>query len=191
MTAGRPAVGQIAGGATLSPADAETQLGSYRGGIYAYLRRRGFSAEEADDLTQETLIRAYLHLGGFRGSSLGAWLYRIAANVSVDYLRKQRLSTVSIDLPADGSSGPAVAALPAETEELDSRLCRDEDRKYMQAVIRLLPECHQRVLQLRYYEDRSLAEISVALNCSPMAAKLRVFRAVSALRKRWKTMEAA
>lgn len=187
--AGLPAPGAGLGAVSLSPAEAETQLGAYRGGVYAYLRRRGFSAEEADDLTQETLIRAYTHLSGFRGTSLGAWLYRIAANVSVDYLRKQRLVTLSLDAPVDGAAGPGVAGIPAAEEPLDMRLCRDEDRKYMQSVISLLPECHQRVLLLRYYEECSLAEISAALNCSPMAAKLRVFRAVSALRKRWRTQE--
>ncbi len=186
---GLPSSGTGLGSVSLSPAEAETQLGAYRGGIYAYLRRRGFSAEEADDLTQETLIRAYTHLPGFRGTSLGAWLYRIAANVSVDYLRKQRLVTLSLDAPVDGAAGPGVASIPAEEEPLDLRLCRDEDRHHMQSVIGLLPECHQRVLRLRYYEDCSLAEISVALNCSPMAAKLRVFRAVSALRKRWRSLE--
>jgi RNA polymerase sigma-70 factor (ECF subfamily) len=154
--------------------EAETLLAQYRGGVFGYLRRKGFSAEEADDLTQETLIRAYLHLSGFRGLSMGAWLYRIASNVAVDHLRKQRLTTVPLES----------LALVDDCEEPLARVHQAERRARVQAVIDQLPACHQRVLRLRYFEDRSLAEIAAALECSPMAAKLRVFRALTALRKR-------
>jgi len=155
----------------------EALLHQHRGGIHGYLRRKGFSSEEADDLTQETLIRAYLHLPGFRGVSMGAWLYRIAGNVAVDYLRKRRFSTVPLE---------SLACAAGDDEEPWARLEADEQRARVAAIIRLLPECHQRILQLRYYEDRSLAEIAEVMRCSPMAAKLRVFRAVTALRKRWR-----
>jgi RNA polymerase sigma-70 factor (ECF subfamily) len=163
----------------LSRPEAEALLGGCRAAIYAFLRRKGFSAEEADDLTQETLIRAYLHLSGFRGVSMSAWLYRIAANVAVDHLRKQRLSTVPLD---------SAGALAAGGDDPLAKLDRDEQRARLLAVIHLLPECHQRILRLRYYEDRSLAEIAGLMSCTPMAAKLRVFRAVTALRKRWRAV---
>ena len=160
----------------LTQAEAESLLRRYRTGIFGFLRRKGFSAEEADDLTQETLIRAYLHLSGFRGTSLDAWLYRIAANVAVDFLRKRKLSTVPLEsIPQVEWSG----------EDPVAHLDRDERREQVLSVIHQLPECHQRILRLRYYEDRSLAEIAGVMNCTTLAAKLRVFRAVTALRKRW------
>jgi RNA polymerase sigma-70 factor (ECF subfamily) len=164
---------------TLPRGQAEALLSEYRSGIYSFLRRKGFSAEEADDLTQETLIRAYLHLSGFRGLSMGAWLYRIAANVSIDYLRKQRLATVPLEnVPLAGECG----------EDPTARLDRTERGARLLAVISELPECHRRILRMRYYEDRSLAEIAAEIHCTPMAAKLRVFRAVTALRKRWRSL---
>ena len=162
----------------MTHSEAEARLGHYRTGLYGFIRRKGFSAEEADDLTQETLIRAYLHLAGFRGASMDAWLYRIAANVSVDYLRKRRLSTVPLETLALEASGE---------EDPVAKLDRDERRAQVLSVIHELPECHQRILRLRYYEDRSLGEIAAVMECTPMAAKLRVFRAVSALRKRWRS----
>jgi RNA polymerase sigma-70 factor (ECF subfamily) len=155
----------------------EALLRQHRPVIYAFLRRKGFPAEEADDLTQETLIHAYLHLEGFRGASMTAWLYRIAANVAVDSLRKRKFSTQPLD---------AASAVPGGEEEPWRRLDREQWRRRLEAVISLLPACHQRILHLRYFEDRSLAEIAEAMSCSPMAAKLRVFRAVTALRKRWR-----
>jgi RNA polymerase sigma-70 factor (ECF subfamily) len=159
--------------------EAERVLCRHRNALFAFLRRKGFSAEEADDLTQETLLRAYAHLGAFRGSSMTAWLYRIAANVAVDHLRKQRLTFVAWEA-AEG-----VPCSLSPDDDPMARLDREDRQRGLQAVIALLPECHQRILRLRYFEDRSLAEIAAAMNCSPMAAKLRVFRAVSALRKRW------
>lgn len=162
---------------TLPPGEAELTLTGHRRTIYAFLRRKGFSPEEADDLTQETLIRAYLHLPGFRGMAMGGWLYRIASNVAVDHLRKQRLVTTPLDSLAQVSSGD---------EEPGARLDREERRSQVMSIIRELPECHQRILRLRYYEDRSLAEIAGLMNCTHSAAKLRVFRAVTALRKRWR-----
>jgi RNA polymerase sigma-70 factor (ECF subfamily) len=153
----------------------ESILARHRGAIYSYIRRKGFTAEEADDLTQETLIRAYQHLTGFRGVSMAAWLYRIASNVAVDHLRKQRLATVPLE---------NVGSMASLEEDPILGLHEEERRARVMALIGELPECHQRILKLRFYEDRSLAEIAGAMNCSPMAAKLRVFRAVTALRKR-------
>ncbi|MGV3722960.1 MAG: RNA polymerase sigma factor [Actinomycetota bacterium] len=161
-------------------ADPDRVLHGYRGLIYAYIRRKGFSAEEADDLTQETLVRAYLHLSGFRGASLDGWLYRIAANVAVDQMRKRRVSTVpleSVALMDDGGETPA------------SGLERAARGKRLFALIGQLPTCHQRILWLRYYEDRSLTEIADLMQCTPMAAKLRVFRAINALRKRCRHLD--
>jgi len=165
----------------LTPAEAGALLPAYRRGIFSYLRRRGFSAEEADDLTQETLIRAYRHLTGFRGVSMGAWIYRIAANVAVDHLRKQHLPTVPLE---------TVPVLPAAADDPTAGLAREETGELVRSVVDGLPECHRRVLRLRYYEERSLSEIGGMMNCSPLAAKLRVFRAVTALRKRWRSLEA-
>lgn len=163
--------------ASESRLEMEALLHDYRPGVFAFLRRKGFTYEEADDLTQETLIRAYQHLSGFRGLSMAAWLYRIASNVAVDHLRKQRVTLLPLE---------QVAQVPSDEEDLVARLDADAKGASLRAVIARLPQCHQRILQLRYFEDRSLAEIAAAMNCSPMAAKLRVFRAVTALRKSWR-----
>jgi RNA polymerase sigma-70 factor (ECF subfamily) len=172
-------VAPMAGYLAAPALDAEALLRSYRGTIYSFIRRKGFSPEEADDLTQETLIRAYSHLAGFRGACLDAWLYRIAANIAVDHIRKRRVTTVPLD---------SVALMDDGEEDALGRLARADRRQRVLAIIAQLPECHQRILQLRYYEDRSLTEIADLMHCSPMAAKLRVFRAVTALRKRCRNL---
>ncbi len=161
----------------LTLAEAQSQLVGYRRALVSHLRRKGFSPEEADDLTQETLLRAYSHLTAFRGYSLSAWLHRIAANVAIDHVRRRRLETVSLDDVA-----PAEEQEPSWLEAID----RERQQGLLLGAIRRLAPCHQRILIMRYYEDRSLEEIAALVQCTRPAAKLRVFRAVSALRRYWK-----
>src|SRR5262245_4981189 len=146
-------------------------LDRFRKDLYRFIRRRGFGREDADDLTQETLLRAYTHLAEFRGTHLSAWLYRIAANLCIAHARKRQLPTVPLGnyLVPDSEFDPA--------DELD----RGEQRRALRAAVGELPECHQRIIRLRYFEEASVADIAGEVQCTPLAAKLRIFRAVAAL----------
>lgn len=150
-------------------------LDSFRPGIQSFIRRKGFTAEEAEDLTQETLVRAYQHRDHFRGTFLRAWLFRIASNVAVDYVRRQRLHTV----PLDDLSG----VLPC-SEDPAMYWERTELERGLIAMVDSLPVAQQQIIRLRYLEGYSLAEIAERVQCTPLAARLRVFRAVDALRKK-------
>lgn len=175
MVGGSPApVSGTAHRPTLTAAELAAALPQHRRAIYKFIRRRGFSAEDADDLTQETLTRAYLNLARFQGACMTSWLYRIAANVSIDHLRRQRLKTCTLE---------PHQALPSSSDDPLAPLELESRRSTMLELVRRLPECHQRVVRLRYFEERSIPEVAQRLNCSPIAAKLRVFRAVTALRK--------
>lgn len=160
---------------------ADNLLGAHRPGIYSFLRRKGFRAEEADDLAQETLVRAFLHLDSFRGTSMAAWLYRIAGNLAVDHLRKRRPETLPIE---------DVSLTASESSDPLARMARAERNDHLVCALRELPEQYRQLLWLRYFEERSLDEIARATNCTPPVAKQRVFRALTALRKRWRTLHA-
>jgi RNA polymerase sigma-70 factor (ECF subfamily) len=164
---------------TAAGADQEALIDRFRPELYRFIRGKGFSREEADDLTQETLLRAYAHLADFRTAHLSAWLYRIAANLCVDQSRKHRLAMVPL-------AEDAAFSHEADPEE---EVVRCESFRVVRSLIGELPECHQRILRLRYYEDRSMADIAGQIHCTPLAAKLRVFRAVTALRKRWRATQ--
>lgn len=154
-------------------------LDDFRNDLYRFIRRKGFGREDADDLTQETLLRAYVHLPNFRGTHLSAWLYRIAANLCIDHSRKRQLPSVPLgEEIVAGSEVDPVAVLD-----------RDEQRRAVGRVVKQLPECHQRIIRLRYFEECSVADIAERVQCTPLAAKLRVFRAINALRKAWRMKE--
>ncbi len=154
-------------------------LARFRPALYRFIRRKGFGHEEADDLTQETLLRACQHLPRFRGTHLSAWLYRIASNLCVDYSRKHRVATVPLGEELVAVEDPDPAEVVARAELYGA----------IRAVISALPECHRRILWLRFFEGKSMADIAGQVHCSPLAAKLRVFRAVSALRRAWREIE--
>ncbi len=153
-------------------------VAAYRGGVNHYMRRRGFSPDEAEDLTQETLLRACMNAHHFRGVSLGAWVFRIAANLAVDQIRRHRPTFVDMK---DLEERPAEGSDPCE------RVLRQATHQQLRRMIAELPCRYQQLIQLRYFEDRSMDEIARVTECTPGIAKQRVFRAVSALRRRWQT----
>ena len=124
----------------------------YSGRIYALALAMVRDAQRAEDVTQETFIRAYEHLGGFRGASAFAtWLYRIAYNRAVGECRRRaydRIDAESCAVAEESSAGRF-------DEETVVRMRR--------ALERLRPD--ERVLVALFYEEeRSLAEIAQIMN---------------------------
>lgn len=146
----------------------------FRPAICAFLRGRGLDPDDADDLAQETLLRAYCHLGTYRGGTTSSWLCSIARNLSVDYHRRRRLRQASLEdlphAPAD-DAGPETLVLAAHQLEEVAVLLAE------------LRPAHQVILRLRYFEELSQEELAARFQCSPGAVRARVFRAVAALRR--------
>lgn len=106
----------------------------------------------ADDIAQDSLVRAYVASGSFLGlSKFSTWLFRIAYNCYVDYHRKPRLEVISSD-------SPQALSIPA-TDETDSRF---RHQKLYQAL-ETLPEKEKASIVLHYFEDRSIKEIASIL----------------------------
>jgi RNA polymerase sigma-70 factor (ECF subfamily) len=119
--------------------------------LYWHIRRLVVSHEETEDLLQETFYKAYRNLDRFNGfSSLKTWLYKIATNECLSFIKKKKRSlNTKSDLNA-----PLVEQLKAETI-LDSD---DIEVKFHEAILRLPPQ-QQLVFHLRYYDDLSYEEI--------------------------------
>lgn len=112
----------------------------------------GGDASLADDIAQDTLVRAYVASGSFLGlSKFSTWLFRIAYNCYVDHHRKPRLETVSSDTKQ-------ALSVPA-TDETDSGF--RHQRLYQ--ALESLPEKEKATIVLHYFEDRSIKEISSIL----------------------------
>jgi len=145
--------------------------------------------QDAEDVLQETFIKAYRHLAGFDGrSSLSTWLYRIATNEALMTLRRKRPETISIDEPAADETEPQEplqivdwCCMPEE------ELMSAEGRVYLDKAIDDLPLSLRLVFALRDIEGLSTHETAEVLNISEMAVKTRLSRARLRLREQLST----
>jgi RNA polymerase sigma-70 factor (ECF subfamily) len=139
----------------------------YQRPVLAYLTRLVSDRETAEDLCQETFIKA---MRGWEGrdpsASVAAWIYRIATNTAYDFLRRRRrIRFMSL---IDGDSPPSGA------HSMESRL--DEEEPVQQALAQL-PAMYRLPLVLHSCEGRSTQEIADAMGVSNSAIKTRLFRA--------------
>ncbi len=156
----------------------ETLVTEYEKNVYAITQRMTGNAEDAADMTQETFIKAFNSLQSFRGDSkFSVWLYRIATNVCLDFLRsRSRRPTVSLSVEDDeGEETQLDIADESQSPELllDRGLTRDAVRRGLQA---LQPE-YKQILLLREIEGLSYEEISDVLGIEVGTVKSRIFRA--------------
>ena len=150
----------------------------YEKNVYAITQRMTGNAEDAADMTQETFIKAYNSLSSFRGDSkFSVWLYRIATNVCLDFLRsRSRKPTVSLSVEDDeGEESQLDIADESQSPEtlLERGLTRDAVRRGLDA---LSPEYRQ-ILLLREIQGLSYEEIADALSLEVGTVKSRIFRA--------------
>ena len=142
----------------------ETMVHQYSEQLYWQIRRFVLSHDDADDVLQNALIKAWQGIGSFHGDSrLLTWLSRIAINESLDFLRRQKnIVTMSTD-----DEELSVANTLMADEYFDG----DETEAQLQEAIAMLPDVQRSVFLLRYYDDMKYSEISKMLGTSEGALK--------------------
>ena len=149
--------------------------------VFRLAYRMTGNEQDAEDVVQESFLRAYRQLGRFESrANFGTWLYRIVSNCSVDLMRSKQarhdqvrgdsLDETGVDVPAADAPGPERMA---QSAEIDRRV---------QHALRDLSPLERAAFTLRHYEGRSIDEISATLGLGTSAAKHSVFRAVKKLR---------
>ena len=156
----------------------EKLVTEYEKGVYAIALRMTGNPEDASDMTQEAFIKAYNSLQSFRGDSkFSVWLYRIASNVCLDFLRsRNRKPTVSLSVEDDeGEETQLDVADESQSPELllERSLTRDAVQRGLQA---LAPDYRQ-ILLLREIQGLSYEEIADVLQIEVGTVKSRIFRA--------------
>lgn len=130
---------------------------------------------EADDAAQDAFLKAYRSLSKFRGdSAFGSWLYRVAANVCLDRLRRRkREKSDSWEALLAERGGDVERLIPAAPDQSAAL----EDQDLVRRVLDLLPEDHRLILTLRETQGLDYKELMAALDCSLDAVKSRLKRA--------------
>lgn len=141
--------------------------------------------QDAEDVLQETFLKAYRHLSGFDGrSSISTWLYRIATNEALMLLRRKRVDAVSIDEPQEQETGEQE---PLEIVDWccmpEEELMSAESVAHLDEAIGRLPTSLRVVFVLRDIQGLSTREVGEVLNLSETAVKTRLSRARLKLRE--------
>jgi len=157
----------------------------FREQIFSFIFRMVKNRAEAEDLTQETFIKAFNALSTFNSEyAFSTWLYKIAANNSIDHFRKKRLKTCSIDTPIDAKDGPLHREFPDTNQGPESGLISKERTIQIQQAISSLPDKYRIAILLRHNQDRSYEEIAEELAIPLGTVKVRIFRAREMLKKK-------
>lgn len=173
---------ELLGGREEQPASLEELYGRYKGPVQGYLYQLCGSADLAEELAQETFLRACRGLLSFRGdSSVATWLFRIARNVYLNSLRRPATERVKTDellsIPDGGAYGDPARSYAAY-----------EQRGLISLALAQLPEKQRSALLLRDAEGLSYAEIAAVLEISLPAVKANIFRARNAFRDAYRQL---
>jgi len=161
----------------------ETLVHRYQRKIYNTVLRLTGDANESEDLTQEVFLKLYRGLASFRGeSSFSTYVYRVASNTAVDWLRKRGPQTLSLtDEYEDGES--MEHALPDPAPSPDEKMSLDERRRALSEAIAALPDHQRLVLVLREVDGLSYQEIASVTGIGEGTVKSRINRARKNLKK--------
>ena len=150
--------------------------------IYALAYRTIGREEDARDVCQETFLRAFRSLAGFRGQSkFSSWLYRIALNLCRDWMRRERRTPV-VQPPEDVDLLElAAAAEPAES--IEDLVARQDLTRLVERAMAALPPEQRTAIVLKEYHGLTFQEIADLVGCPLSTVKTRLYQGLTVLRR--------
>lgn len=154
-------------------------MGRYRKSVYHTILKMVRNVDDAEDLTIEAFAKAFKNLSKFKKDyTFSTWLFRIASNNAIDFIRKKKLETYSIDAEVTNKDGDTMSM-----NIQDSGLTPQEEAIKAQKIqivrefVSLLPPKYQRLVKLRYFEEKSYDEIAAELEAPLGTIKAQLHRA--------------
>lgn len=149
----------------------------YRSLIKFLIRKMVKDEDDVDDLMQETFIKAYNALPGFQFEyTFSSWIYRIASNTCIDFMRKKRFVTVSLNAKPGDEDDSELEIVDSEPTP-DNDMINRERTKLLETVIENLPPNYRDVILLRHREEMDYQEIADKLGIPLGTVKAHLFRA--------------
>lgn len=157
--------------------DFEKLVTAYEKNVYNIALKMVGDPDDAADMTQETFIKAYRALSSFRGDSkFSSWLYRIASNVCLDFLRS-RSRHPQVSLSTVDEDDRATFELPDMRQNPEEQLMKKLGMEAVRRGLEQLPEQQRQILVLRELGGLSYAELAQTLGLEEGTVKSRIFRA--------------
>ncbi len=144
--------------------------------LYYHVRRMVIDHQDADDIIQDSLIKAYVKIDNFRSeSSIYTWLYKISTNTTLNFLAKKKRSFTFSALSYEDTL--------ADKIESDEFFDGDSLQKSLQKAVLKLPEKQRLVFNMKYYDEMKYEDISEVLGTSVGALKASYHHAVTKIEK--------
>ena len=150
--------------------------------IYALAYRTIGREEDARDVCQETFLRAFRALGGFKGEAkFSSWLYRITLNLCRDWVRRERRTPVV--QPPEDVDLIEMAAAAEPSESIEDLVARKDLTRLVKRAMALLPEEQRTAIVLKEYHGLTFQEIADLVGCPLSTVKTRLYQGLTVLRR--------
>ncbi len=151
----------------------------YKKPVYHMILKMVRNVDDAEDLTIEAFAKAFKNLNRFKKDyTFSTWLFRIATNNAIDFIRKKKIETFSLNTSYKDDSGDDVTV---DVEDNDPNPMEEAIKAQRNELVRLfvtkLPPKYQRLVRLRYFEEKSYDEIAKELNSPLGTVKAQLHRA--------------
>lgn len=154
-------------------------MNTYREPIYYMLLKMTNSSTDADDLTIEAFGKAFKSLSQYTPEyAFSTWLFRIATNNCIDFIRKKRAKIVSIDNIYTSADGEQIGIdIASETLDPEEKIIEKQKIIMMREIVSRLKPHYRTLIELRYFDELSYEEIAQELNLPLGTVKAKLFRA--------------
>ena len=154
-------------------------MNNYRDSLYFMLLKMTNNANDADDLTIEAFGKAFKKLEQYTPDyAFSTWLFKIASNNCIDFMRKKKKRTFSMNGSPDGEEGQELAnIIPSDGPDPEENVMRKEKMIMMREVVEKLKPHYRKLIELRYFKEYSYEEIAEELNLPLGTVKAQLFRA--------------
>lgn len=165
----------------------ESLVNRYQRTVYHVIFKIVKEKEEAKDLMQETFLKAYSSISTYKSQyRFTTWLYRIAVNNAIDYLRKKKIATLSLDQKIETKYGKLSFEPKDWTYNPERKLLAKKKRFSIEEAIEALPKKYREVISYRHKKEKSYQEIAEILGIPVGTVKARIFRGRELLKKKLK-----
>lgn len=151
----------------------------YKMAVYHMILKMVRNVDDAEDLTIEAFAKAFKNLHKFKKDyTFSTWLFRIATNNAIDFIRKKKLKTLSLNTTFKNDSGDDVN-IDVEDENLNPQqeAIKSQKIELVQMFVTKLPSKYQRLVKLRYFDELSYDEIATELDAPLGTIKAQLYRA--------------
>lgn len=154
-------------------------LGRYRDAIYFMLLKMVNNKSDAEDLTIEAFGKAFKNIEQYSPNfAFSTWLFKIASNNCIDFLRKKKGNLISLDSSGtDNSEQDAPMPLQASTPDPEEKMIKLQKAKLMHTIVDKLKPRYRKLIELRYFKEYSYEEIAKELELPIGTVKAQLFRA--------------